>query len=70
MQKYCIRIMPSTKTQCHECKGIGFIKTDYVICSICHGIKCMSCNSIGLEVLPWSNCNVCDRLGEITPSHI
>ena len=55
------------KKQCYECKGSGFIKTDYVICSICKGIKCMCCNATGLEVLPWSNCNICDRLGEIIP---
>jgi hypothetical protein len=53
------------KQQCPDCNGYGMVKTDVKICQICDGIKCMSCNSTGLEVMPYSDCSKCDRTGQI-----
>ncbi len=53
------------KQQCEKCLGVGLIKTDVKICQICDGIKCMSCNSTGLEVMPYSECSECDGLGTV-----
>ena len=76
----CIKLQPSTikppmndifeqttssKSQCKTCIGCGFVKTDSIICDICNGRKCMTCNSLGLTQLPWSECHVCYGSGEI-----
>ena len=53
------------KTQCVICLGIGLIKTEPKICKMCDGIKCISCNSSGLEVMPYTECSKCDGLGTI-----
>ena len=51
--------------QCPDCNGYGMVKTDHKTCTICDGVKCVQCNSTGLEVLPYSDCQRCDRTGEI-----
>jgi hypothetical protein len=35
------------------------------MCDVCNGRKCMTCNSVGLTQLPWSECHVCYGSGEI-----
>ncbi len=49
--------------QCEECKGSGFLKFEVKICKICNGIKCIMCNSTGLEVMPWDLCTKCQGDG-------
>lgn len=60
--------MPHKKVviQCPKCKGSGFLKYTTVICNICNGIKCMFCNSTGLDKMPWDLCSNCYGDGEIT----
>ena len=55
----------SSKSQCKTCIGCGFVKTNPIICDVCKGHKCMSCNSLGLTQLPWSECPICYGSGEI-----
>ena len=57
--------MRSKKCQCTKCKGSGFIKYKVKYCETCNGIKCMMCNSTGLEKMPWDLCNICYGDGEI-----
>ena len=54
------------KYQCPKCKGTGFLKYEIIICKICNGIKCMFCNSTGLERMPWDLCDKCYGDGELT----
>lgn len=56
---------PKNKIQCAKCKGSGFLQYNPIICSTCHGIKCIMCNSTGLERMPWDLCNVCNGDGEV-----
>ena len=53
------------KKQCLICSGTGFLKYTPIICKICNGIKCMFCNSTGLERMPWDLCYNCYGDGEI-----
>ena len=53
------------KTRCNICNGVGLIKVNIIVCSICDGLKCIQCNSTGLYQLPYIECNICDGLGEI-----
>jgi DnaJ-class molecular chaperone len=53
------------KKQCTICLGVGLIKSEPKICERCDGIKCISCNSTGLEVMPYTECSLCDGLGTI-----
>ena len=75
----CIKFQPSTiepsiteriivKSQCKTCIGCGFVKTDSIMCDVCNGRKCMTCNSLGLTQLPWSECPSCYGSGEIRRS--
>ena len=36
-----------------------------VICKTCNGIKCIMCNSTGLERMPWDLCDNCYGDGEV-----
>ena len=47
------------RIQCTKCKGTGFLKYDPIVCSTCDGIKCIMCNSTGLERMPWDLCDKC-----------
>jgi DnaJ-class molecular chaperone len=62
---YNIKIIGVLLKQCTTCKGTGFIKYEPKVCVVCKGIKCMSCNSIGYDKMPWDLCNKCDGDGEI-----
>ena len=53
------------KKQCVTCNGYGMVKTEIEICNTCDGLKCVMCNSTGFSVLPYSDCGVCYRAGEI-----
>lgn len=53
------------KIQCKKCKGSGFIKYFPKKCEICNGMKCIMCNSTGLEKMPWDLCDVCYGDGTI-----
>ena len=55
----------TTRKQCSNCKGVGLVKYDMVICKYCNGIKCMFCNSTGLYKMPWDRCETCYGDGEI-----
>jgi len=57
------------KTQCKKCKGSGFIKYELKYCETCNGIKCIMCNSTGLEKMPWDLCDICYGDGEIEIKH-
>jgi DnaJ-class molecular chaperone len=52
--------------QCPKCIGIGQIKMIPIICKLCDGYKCITCNSTGLEVMPYIKCFNCDGLGIIS----
>lgn len=54
-----------SKKQCPICKGTGFMKYEMIFCPVCEGIKCMFCNSTGLEKMPWDLCEHCYGDGEI-----
>ena len=56
-------------TQCKKCKGSGFIKYELKYCETCNGIKCIMCNSTGLEKMPWDLCDICYGDGEIEIKH-
>ena len=53
------------QTRCKTCIGSGFVKTNSILCDVCNGRKCMTCNSLGLTQLPWSECPTCYGSGEI-----
>ena len=55
--------------QCHKCKGIGLMKTEFITCYNCDGKKCYKCNELGYTQSSWSECNICygtGTIGEIT----
>jgi DnaJ-class molecular chaperone len=56
-------IQRSTEKQCKICLGVGLVKKEVIICSVCDGIKCMYCNSSGYEQYPYEPCTSCDGLG-------
>jgi DnaJ-class molecular chaperone len=54
--------------QCPKCKGTGLMKTKFITCSNCDGLKCYKCNERGYTQSTWSECNKCfgtGTLGEI-----
>ena len=53
------------KIQCSKCKGTGFLEYEVIICKTCNGIKCIMCNSTGLERMPWDLCDNCYGDGEV-----
>ena len=53
------------KIQCFNCNGCGFTKDKPIICKTCNGIKCIMCNSTGLERMPWDLCDNCYGDGEV-----
>ena len=53
----------NTEKQCKICFGVGLVKKEVIICSVCDGIKCMYCNSSGYEQLPYEPCEICDGSG-------
>ena len=55
----------TNKIQCPVCIGTGFVKYTPIVCKTCDGIKCMFCNSTGLERMPWDLCSNCYGDGEI-----
>jgi len=44
---------------CDKCEGSGFLKYEPKLCETCNGLKCIMCNSTGLEIMPWDLCNKC-----------
>jgi len=63
--EYMYKFNTGKKITCDSCCGHGIIKQDTIICRICEGKKCVSCNSTGYEQLPYDTCNKCYGLGEI-----
>ena len=57
--------MCKSKKRCEKCKGCGFIKYTPITCKTCNGIKCIMCNSSGLEKMPWDLCDICYGDGTI-----
>jgi DnaJ-class molecular chaperone len=53
-----------SRTQCENCKGSGFIKTETIICSHCNGTTCGYCNKKGHLQAPWGLCDKCNGDGE------
>ena len=53
------------KQQCPVCTGYGLVKKSIIICEKCDGIKCMYCNSTGLQQQPYERCENCYGDGEV-----
>ena len=45
--------------RCDKCVGTGFLKYDVKYCETCKGIKCVMCNSMGYDKMPWDLCDNC-----------
>ena len=48
--------------RCDNCKGVGLIKLDVVMCNACADMICKSNSTIKT---PWEECGKCDGAGEI-----
>ena len=49
--------------RCDNCKGVGLIKPDVVMCNACADMICKSNSTIKT---PWEECSKCDGAGEIS----
>lgn len=59
------KIIVKNPKQCHKCKGIGLMKTQFITCVNCAGLKCYKCNELGYTQSLWSECNMCYSTGTI-----
>jgi DnaJ-class molecular chaperone len=50
--------------RCQECQGIGLVKCNVIICTICKGKKCIQCNSKGIIQMPYDECKKCHGSGK------
>ena len=64
-QTYIPKKIFKNPKQCHKCKGTGLMKTKFITCDICNGLKCYKCNELGYTQLLWSECSICYGTGTI-----
>ena len=61
--EYMYKFNSGKHLSCEACCGHGIIKQQFVVCRMCEGKSCLSCQYTGFEVKPYETCKKCDGLG-------
>ena len=63
----CITVKNEKKrcSQCDKCRGIGLMKTKFIVCPTCCGKKCHKCRELGYTQSNWSECDKCFGSGSL-----